>query len=272
MNQIPGEFRTLDNKSLTPEEKHLLECQNQRMVSEHKANLLEIQAKKHWDLFYKRNETRFFRDRHWTTREFTELLDETNPQQERVLFEIGCGVGNFIYPLVKDELNLQIVACDLSPRAIEFVKSNPLYDPNKIKAFACDITTEEVFDNIQENSTDIITLIFVLSAIHPDKYTKTLQNIYKILKPGGVLLFRDYGLYDMAQLRFKAGHKIADNFYMRQDGTRSYFFSTESIKEIFERVGLKVVVNDYMHRRTVNKKENVDVPRIFVQVKAEKPV
>ena len=40
------------------------------------------------------------------------------------------------------------------------------------------------------------------------------------MSKNAVLLFRDYGLYDMAQLRFKPGHKIAENFYMRQDGTR----------------------------------------------------
>ena len=45
------------------------------------------------------------------------------------------------------------------------------------------------------------------------------------MKPGGVLLFRDYGLYDHAMLRFGRGHKIADNFYVRQDGTRAYYFS-----------------------------------------------
>lgn len=48
---------------LTDEMKEVLERQNSRKVSEFQAKKLEAQASKHWDLFYKRNDTRFFKDR-----------------------------------------------------------------------------------------------------------------------------------------------------------------------------------------------------------------
>ena len=38
-------------------------------------------------------------------------------------------------------------------------------------------------------------------------------------------MLRDYGLYDHAMLRFGRGHKLSENFYVRQDGTRAYYFS-----------------------------------------------
>ncbi|XP_033836861.1 tRNA N(3)-methylcytidine methyltransferase METTL6 [Periophthalmus magnuspinnatus] len=241
------------------------------LVSNFKQMKLEKEAQKNWDLFYKRNTTNFFKDRHWTTREFEELKAcRKFESQKLVLLEAGCGVGNCIFPLLEEDLNVFIYACDFSPRAVEFVKQNPLYSPERCCAFQCDLTKDDLRDQIPENSVDVITLIFVLSAIHPDKMKQALENISRVVKPGGVVLFRDYGLYDHAMLRFKAGNKLGDNFYVRQDGTRSYFFSKEFLAELFESAGFQFITNDYVLRKTVNKKEGLCVPRVFLQSKFTK--
>lgn len=207
-------------KELSAEEKQQLEKQNSRMIPASKATKLEREAQKHWDLFYKRNETKFFKDRNWTTREFQELIN-FDPEQKLVFLELGCGVGNMVFPLVREGFsNFYFYACDFSPRAIEFVMSNPLYDENKMKAFRADLTTDDLFGSVEESSVDLASLIFVLSAISPAGWPHVARIAFRVLNPGGMLLFRDYGRYDMAQLRFKPGHKIAENYYMRQDGTR----------------------------------------------------
>lgn len=67
---------------------------------------------------------------------------------------------------------------------------------------------------------DIVSLIFVLSAILPARIPSVLRKLIKVLRPGGLLLFRDYGVYDTAMIRFNPGSKLDDRLYVRQDGTR----------------------------------------------------
>jgi len=265
---------------LTAEELMLLEKQNSRIVPEFKANKLELEAQKNWDLFYKRNETNFFKDRHWTTREFEELLGEveevkegqTEKEKTKVLLEVGCGVGNLVFPLLEEKLPLYIYCCDFSPRGVQFVKEHNLYNEDRVRAFQCDITTDTLLSELGPDSVDLITCIFVMSAIHPTKHQVVFNNLSKVLRPGGVLLFRDYGLHDMAMIRFKPGSKIGENFYTRQDGTRSYFFQESEVEQLGQAAGLVSYQNEFVARRTVNVKEGVDVARNFVQSKFRKPL
>uniref|UniRef100_A0A0E9X9I7 tRNA N(3)-cytidine methyltransferase n=1 Tax=Anguilla anguilla TaxID=7936 RepID=A0A0E9X9I7_ANGAN len=270
-SESPFQNKGQSGRILTNEELEKLQ-RDQTLVSDFKQNKLEKEAQKNWDLFYKRNTTKFFKDRHWTTREFEELKACRKFDAQRlVLLEAGCGVGNCIFPLLAEDANIFVYACDFSPRAVEFVQKNPLFCSERCKVFQCDLTTEDLQANIQADSVDVATLIFVLSAIHPDKMRLTLENIYRVLKPGGIVLFRDYGLYDHAMLRFKSGNKLGENFYVRQDGTRSFFFSRDLLAELFTGVGFQSLVNEYVMRETVNKKEGLCVPRVFLQSKFRKP-
>lgn len=39
-----------------------------------------------------------------------------------MIFEVGCGVGNFMFPLLQEDNNIFIYACDFSKRAVQFVQ------------------------------------------------------------------------------------------------------------------------------------------------------
>lgn len=220
-------------RNLSENDKSRLDSQNSRLVPEFKAKKFQTEAQKHWDIFYKRNTTKFFKDRHWTTREFQELAQlqfptrsdtdtrsnstrctsnennrevesisntsshseadknssaSTSPKElknklstsncgsrsastsqkelenklstsncgssaakklqncDKIILEVGCGVGNFIFPLIQEFPSdfWFAYACDFSPRAVQMVKDNPLYDQTKIKAFQCDITSNDL--------------------------------------------------------------------------------------------------------------------------------
>ena len=70
--------------------------------------------------------------------------------------------------------------------------------------------------------------------------------------------------------RFKKGSKLGTRHYLRQDGTTTYFFTQEEMKTLVENAGFRVEVNDVIERRTINKKEDIDVTRLFLQGKYRK--
>ncbi|CDJ63746.1 hypothetical protein, conserved [Eimeria necatrix] len=112
---------------------------------------------------------------------------------------------------------------------------------------AFDITAGEVPPQIAaRNSAEFVLLIFVLSAMHPKHHRDVARRCAQLLKPGGMVLFRDYARLDMAQLRFaeQKKPKVASNLYARYDGTLAYYFSKEEVEELFSKeAGLEVCEN-----------------------------
>ena len=206
-------------------------------------------------------------DRHWTKREFAELDATRWPGECYTILECGCGVGNFIFPLLEQHVNVRAFACDFSHRAVDFVNErsaeNSLSD--RLTAFQADLTSDDLSLNVVRESCDLVTMIFVLSAIHPAKFNMTINSLVSVLKPGGKLLFRDYAINDHAMVRFKPGAKIDERMYMRQDGTRSFFFKKEELEELANECGLTVQSIGYCQRATINKKEGIEVKRWFLQ-------
>lgn len=197
---------------------------------------------KWWNLFYKNNKTNFFKNRKWLAQEFP-VLDAVTREDAppAVLLEVGAGAGNTAFPILQKRKNpgLKIHACDFSKKAVELIRGHELYDPQYIQADVWDVAAAPDSENgglppgLQEGSVDVVLMIFIFSALNPRQWDQAVRNVWRVLKPGGQVLFRDYGRGDLAQVRFKKGRYMEDNFYVRGDGTRVYFFEREELERIW---------------------------------------
>lgn len=126
------------------------------------------------------------------------------------LFCAGCGVGNAVFPLLHSDPGLYIYAADFSKKAVSLLQSRlegcPAEERSRCKAFVADISAAEVtdlratlgFTNNCSSSppplslhfvprapgVDAILLLFVLSAIPPERHVRTVCNLWTMLRPG----------------------------------------------------------------------------------------
>ncbi|KAN0062804.1 hypothetical protein ACQY0O_004624 [Thecaphora frezii] len=318
------------------------------------------EAAQNWDRFYKHHADKFFKDRHWTTREFgkqigkddgdanshshshsqahaqaqaqpeaegereraeggameskaqgaasadagdrdddaTWVTDAVEGTGEKVLLEVGCGVGNMLYPLVQRDQRLKVHCCDFSARAVELVKADPRFDATRINAFVHDLTQPSTLPpQLSTEATSswapitTISMIFVLSAIPPTLHLEVLSSLISLLKSHlarlpassdpdkkrkGHIILRDYAYGDLSQLRYHLKKDAAwaqpslldadKNWYKRGDNTFNYFFTKPELEQLAQQVGMEGEV-EMLYRTAVNRKLKEGRQRRFVQAK-----
>ena len=205
-------------------------------VSDYDKTRFNSNPEKWWNQFYSNNTSNFFKDRKWLHQEFPILSKLTAKNAGlSVILEVGAGAGNTAFPILKANENedLMIHACDFSKKAVELIKANAAYDVDHMQASVWDISSEGLPPGVREGSVNVVLLVFIFSALNPKQWDAAVRNVWRVLKPGGEVCFRDYGKGDLTQVRFKKGRLLEDNFYVRGDGTRVYFFEEDELRAIW---------------------------------------
>ncbi|KZZ88135.1 hypothetical protein AAP_05195 [Ascosphaera apis ARSEF 7405] len=251
--------------------------QRENPVSDFDRRRFNSDPAKWWNLFYKNNTANFFKNRKWLQQEFPILAEVTQADAgPKVVLEIGAGAGNSAFPILAQNKNPQfkLHACDYSKKAVEVMRSSEHYDEKFMSADVWDVSAQgegSLPPGLEEGSVDVAVMIFVFSALAPTEWNQALTNVYRVLKPGGVVLFRDYGRGDLAQVRFKKGRYLDDNFYVRGDGTRVYFFEKEQLEHIWGKFSPETGIppyGDHKEESTENKEEGEKEEE---EIKEEKP-
>ena len=250
--------------------KSLVESKQDQQVPEYWVQKYEKEHAKNWDVFYKHNKDNFFKDRHYLVREFD--LSITS-DRSWVMIEFGCGVGNALLPLVNEFPTITGLGVDCSRVAIDLMNKRIMDTglSHRCSGRVVDLTCPgDALDDIS-GTADFVSLIFSMSACSPENFTTVRDAALKALKPGGVLLFRDYAKFDLAQIRLaEKQSRLGEDFYVRGDNTRAKFFTEDELHSLFDPVA------ECMHLRTharvfTNRKTCVEMKRLWVQGMWRKP-
>ncbi|KAI1075217.1 methyltransferase [Whalleya microplaca] len=212
--------------------------QRESPVSDFDKHRFNSDPAKWWNLFYKNNTANFFKNRKWLQQEFP-VLDQVTKEDAGpiTILEVGAGAGNTAFPILANNKNpkLKVHACDFSKKAVEVMRNHEAYNTDFMQADVWDAAGEDLPPGLVEGSVDVVLMVFIFSALSPRQWEKAVHNVHRVLKPGGEVCFRDYGRGDLAQVRFKKGRYLEDNFYIRGDGTRVYFFEKDELAGIWAR-------------------------------------
>ncbi|KAI3449037.1 hypothetical protein Pfo_005702 [Paulownia fortunei] len=153
----------------------------------------------------------------------------------------------------------------LQKHQLGFSGANSSYEINVHNPFCSDETKCCI------GGVSFVTLIFTLSALPLDRMPKAIAHCFAVLKPGGLLLFRDYGLYDMTMLRFEPEQRMGYREYLRSDGTRSYFFCLNTIRSLTGAAGFTELELEYCCVKSVNRRNGKIMKRVWLHGKFRKP-
>jgi methyltransferase-like protein 6 len=222
-----------------------------------------------WEDFHAKHSLgRFFKEKRYLPMEFPCLLTAG-----AVIGEVGCGCGSALIPVLRANPSAVAVACDVSETAISVCMETALpgagIEAGRVSLSVHDFPATSPF---VPGSLDILMVIFTLSAFHPNDMCRVVDAAWAALKPGGVVVFRDYGQYDMAQLRFHGRQLVDDEslVYGRLDGTLSHFFAVDDVRDLFSCRGFRARECKYCTVKLRNKKTGLGMKRVFVHGVFEK--
>ena len=147
----------------------------------------------------------------------SDVLQEAGIEAGFCVLDFGCGPGGYLMPLA--ELvgpSGRIYALDIHPLAIREVKKKMLrYGIENIETIESDCST-----GLPDNCVDTVLLYDVFHGLtRPDSI---LQELHRILKPGGTLSFSDHHMKEEDVLTRMAGTGM---FRFVRKGRKTYSFT-----------------------------------------------
>ena len=232
-----------------------------------------------WERFHRvqNGRAKFFEPRRYLMHEFPGLFGA------RRVLELGCGSGSAALPVAAENPGCEVLAVDFAEASVTQLQGSARelgLGPPRVRATVCDAAARPCPRPLMGLGADACLMVFLLSAVEPARMPDVLTNAFEALHPGGRVYFRDYGLYDAAQIKWPPAQQSANSesggtgvgpTYWRQDGTLSHFFERGHLVGLFKSSGFLAVEAEYVCVHARNRKKGTLTKRVFVHGVFEKP-
>jgi ubiquinone/menaquinone biosynthesis C-methylase UbiE len=166
----------------------------------------------------------------------------------KVVLDYGCGPGNDIIGFIEKSRPLRLIAADVSARSLEMAKKRVAIHNGEVEFVKLDENSTIL--PIASESVDYIHSSGVLHHVH--RLEPTLNELFRVLKPGGQLRVMVYNYYSiwfhlntayLERLKlpnFGAGRSLNDIFRTTTDGKEcpiSRVYKPNEFLEIFKSFG-----------------------------------
>lgn len=157
------------------------------------------------------------------------FLIDTSPIKKLNILDIGCGTGNFVFSLLKKNIN--IVGIDISKSSIEYgnyfiekkFNINPLFH----------VTNKDFFNKISSSNCNLLSAIGVLEHI------RDLKKFIKCFQISNI----EYIYYSIPMFSLSVFIENAFNniFPRHLSGGHTHLFTKNSIEKLNELLGVKII-------------------------------
>lgn len=177
-----------------------------------------------------------------------------NPKNS-VILDFGCGSGRNIRPMIDMKFK-KIIAVDYNEECLQLAKNNlPKYESISY------IQNTRLQIPMEDNSVDCMVawgVLFYFTQTEREEFTK---EIYRVLKPNGILIADYRGMDDNL---YDKGEAIGQNLYLLDDRAGSlskivyWFCNDKDLKKLYESNGFIITTMERKVQYVNNLSEVVD--------------